>query len=310
MNFINKKLKIEKEEILKNIQELFPKYSDINLENIKIKMHNEGSTNELYRIEIKEKEIFHFNLRINGIGTDNIIDREREEKIMREISKYGHGPIIYGTYLNGSIYEYFEGYPLTSDDIKTDKFMKEIAKEMYDFHSLKIEIIPKETEIYSTLRKWYSFIENKENEYLKKEIEWLEEQTKDFWIGLCHNDLQSRNIIYNPKLDSVKFIDYEYCFYNFRAFDIANHFCEYQDFELDISKFPKKENQMEYLKYYLENDSFNIDTLYHQVQICILLSNLLWSIWAIFQSKNSKIQTFDYLSYSKKRLSIYFNLKK
>ena len=32
-------------------------------------------------------------------------------------------------------------------------------------------------------------------------------------------------------------IDFEYAFYNYRAFDIANHFCEYAGFECDYSRW-------------------------------------------------------------------------
>lgn len=52
---------------------------------------------------------------------------------------------------------------------------------------------------------------------------------------LCHNDLLGGNILLYPAAQDeqvgsaaamkVMLIDYEYCMYNYRAFDIANHFC-------------------------------------------------------------------------------------
>lgn len=45
-------------------------------------------------------------------------------------------------------------------------------------------------------------------------------------VVFCHNDLLSANILLDTK-GRVLFIDYEYGEYNYRAFDIANHFCEY-----------------------------------------------------------------------------------
>lgn len=48
-------------------------------------------------------------------------------------------------------------------------------------------------------------------------------------IVLCHNDLLCGNILHLPATDArkecVKLIDYEYAGYNYRAFDLANHFC-------------------------------------------------------------------------------------
>ena len=49
-------------------------------------------------------------------------------------------------------------------------------------------------------------------------------------IVLCHNDLLCGNILLCPSevpgsAEKAVLIDYEYSMYNYRAFDIANHFC-------------------------------------------------------------------------------------
>lgn len=48
-------------------------------------------------------------------------------------------------------------------------------------------------------------------------------------IVLCHNDLLCGNILLCPSevpgSEKAVLIDYEYSMYNYRAFDIANHFC-------------------------------------------------------------------------------------
>lgn len=51
-------------------------------------------------------------------------------------------------------------------------------------------------------------------------------------------------------VDEIHFIDYEYGAYNFRAFDIANHFCEFAGFELDYTKYPTKDRQYQYYRTY------------------------------------------------------------
>lgn len=46
-------------------------------------------------------------------------------------------------------------------------------------------------------------------------------------IVFAHNDLLLGNVIYNKDEGTVAFIDYEYATYNYRGFDIANHFNEF-----------------------------------------------------------------------------------
>lgn len=51
-------------------------------------------------------------------------------------------------------------------------------------------------------------------------------------VVFCHNDLQQGNILRRedqPKHSStgLVLIDFEYCSYNFRGFDLANHFIEW-----------------------------------------------------------------------------------
>ena len=51
---------------------------------------------------------------------------------------------------------------------------------------------------------------------------------------------------------NLTLIDYEYCMYNFRAYDIANHFNEYAGFDGDYSRwFPSEEQQIKFINWYL-----------------------------------------------------------
>lgn len=53
-------------------------------------------------------------------------------------------------------------------------------------------------------------------------------------------------------IESIKFIDFEYCCYNYRGFDIGNHFCEYCGFDMVREWFPSKAVQYQYYNAYLE----------------------------------------------------------
>jgi len=50
-------------------------------------------------------------------------------------------------------------------------------------------------------------------------------------VVFSHNDLQEGNILIRAEhegpQDKLVLIDFEYCSYNYRGFDLANHFCEW-----------------------------------------------------------------------------------
>lgn len=74
-------------------------------------------------------------------------------------------------------------------------------------------------------------------------------------VVFCHNDLLLKNIIYHktPTV-GVTFIDFEYADFNFQAFDIANHFCEFAGVdEYDPMLFPDENFQRDWIKHYLHS---------------------------------------------------------
>jgi len=144
----------------------------------------------------------------------------------------------------------------------------------------------------------------------------------------CHNDLLSGNILrfkdeeYQATKNRVQFIDFEYGCYNFRAFDLANHFCEYAGFDGDFAKwYPSKECQKHFLRCYTKGmlesdyckemklrDIYNDQVLWEAFSDEVLAwldkfaiaSHLLWGIWAVVQAGCSPID-FDFLDYARLR---------
>jgi ethanolamine kinase len=133
-------------------------------------------------------------------------------------------------------------------------------------------------------------------------------------IVFCHNDLLGLNIIYDNSSERLCFIDYEYANFNHRAFDIANHFCEYAGFELDYTLFPTLDVQRRFAKAYLTAaqrttpSSAAIDALLVEVAHFIPVSHLQWALWSFVQATVSTID-FDYLSYGFSRLKYYYLTK-
>lgn len=80
-------------------------------------------------------------------------------------------------------------------------------------------------------------------------------------IVLSHNDLLSGNILYTSSVDKqnlsrdpITLIDYEYCGYNYRGYDLANHFCEFCGFDFDVeNNFPSSELRGKFYVHYIRN---------------------------------------------------------
>eukprot|EP01084_Bolivina_argentea_P021206 39382_1 len=151
-----------------------------------------------------------------------------------------------------------------------------------------------------------------------------------FQSVLCHNDLTPENILYLPQYDEIKFIDFEYGSYNYRAFDFANHFCEYSgvhDNILDYNKFPERNHIKDFIKIYVDclcnqykafvnkdvlsiviksRNSNNRYELFLNVCVDIVVSfcgvaHYFWGLWSILRGKYSKIN-FNVIKYAKNRL--------
>ncbi|XP_075988940.1 choline/ethanolamine kinase isoform X2 [Anticarsia gemmatalis] len=126
-------------------------------------------------------------------------------------------------------------------------------------------------------------------------------------------------------------IDFEYCAYNYRGFDIANHFQEwaydysnpqhpfYYENTDDMPNLEQKEIFIkEYLKHYQQNTSEDkacaapgleaVNQLLGEVEAFALASHLLWTLWSCVNASKSQIP-FGYWEYARSRLETYLRLK-
>lgn len=131
-------------------------------------------------------------------------------------------------------------------------------------------------------------------------------------VVFAHNDLLLGNIIYLEAERCVNFIDYEYADYNFQAFDIGNHFCEFAGVdEADFSRYPKRDFQLAWLRVYLQEylqrsdiTDAEVERLYLQVNQFALAAHMLWAVWSLIQAEHSNID-FDYVDYAHIRYAEY-----
>ena len=163
---------------------------------------------------------------------------------------------------------------------------------------------------------------------LRHEFTWLKQklQAEDSPVVFCHNDMQEGNILMvedeavTSNADAkLVLIDFEYCSYNYRAFDIANHFMEWTYdytakewpyFKATPENYPTSLQRLKFICHYLKETGSKenpIDVL-KEVEVFSLASHLFWALWAIVNTKTSQIP-FGYWEYAVERLNAYYQLK-
>ncbi|MGH0162371.1 UNVERIFIED_CONTAM: hypothetical protein FKN15_071914 [Acipenser sinensis] len=115
--------------------------------------------------------------------------------------------------------------------------------------------------------------------------------------------------------EKLMLIDFEYSSYNYRGFDIGNHFCEWiydytynqwPFFKATLENYPSREQQLHFLRHYLsefsgiKGDVERDDRAKIEEEMIIetnrfaLASHFLWGLWSIIQAKLSTIE-FGYM---------------
>ncbi|KAG5368375.1 putative ethanolamine kinase A [Yarrowia sp. C11] len=124
----------------------------------------------------------------------------------------------------------------------------------------------------------------------------------------------------------TSFIDYEYSIPTPRAFDLANHFMEWQGFDCVVELIPEPSvsnpvmrtwaaQYLQSLAYFADQTQPSsvseaaVDSLITEIATWWGMPGFYWGIWAIIQATISEID-FDYAEYAEKRLSEYYKWKK
>ncbi|XP_069019679.1 ethanolamine kinase 1 [Embiotoca jacksoni] len=312
-------------------------------QDIQMKIFTEGITNQLIGCYVGSlQDPGCVLVRLYGRMTELYVNRDREVEMFQVFHAHGCGPEIYCSFQNGICYEFVRGTVLDDELLRQPSIYRLIAAEMGRIHSIQPKCglsaepllwtkmshfltlmqsssFPAEqrcTKRRAALREVPSFETlSVEMESLKRHLSQVDSPTV-----LCHNDLLTKNIIYNHKEGMAKFIDYEYADYNYQAFDIGNHFNEFAGVnDVNYSLYPSWELQRDWLTAYLESYKHStgrevtvteaeVTQLYVQVCKFSLASNFFWGLWAILQSRFSSID-FDFQRYAVARLNYYFEKK-
>ena len=119
-------------------------------------------------------------------------------------------------------------------------------------------------------------------------------------VVYCHNDLLAPNVLLSTissgaGAGELHFIDFEYGCYNYRGFDLGNHFNEWAGFDCDYRRYPDDAQQRAFLAAYAAGEggappdpapaSPEVDALVVEANVFSLASHLYWGIWALIQAK-------------------------
>ncbi|XP_068595264.1 choline kinase alpha [Brachionichthys hirsutus] len=261
------------------------------------------------------------------------------------------GPKLYGIFPQGRLEQYIPSHKVDTSELGDPSLSAEVAEKMAKFHRMRMPFNKEPKWLFGTMDKYLSQVmrmnfSRESHLYrfsrllsynLPREMDMLKSllESTHSPVVFCHNDCQEGNILLlkgRQTLDKGKlmFIDFEYSSYNYRGFDIGNHFCEWiydynsdepPFFKVNAHAYPSKAQQFHFIEnYLLESDPYFVklseedqmkakEELYVEVNRFSLASHFFWGLWSIIQARLSTIE-FGYLEYAEARFDAYFQQKK
>ncbi|XP_059565855.1 choline kinase alpha isoform X3 [Myotis daubentonii] len=261
------------------------------------------------------------------------------------------GPKLYGIFPQGRLEQFIPSRRLETEELSLPDISAEVAEKMATFHGMKMPFNKEPKWLFGTMEKYLNqvlrikFTEGAKVKQLHRflsynlplELESLRSllESTPSPVVFCHNDCQEGNILLlegreNLENQKLMLIDFEYSSYNYRGFDIANHFCEwmydynyekYPFFRANLGKFPTRKQQLHFISSYLAAFPNEIENLSNEEKFIIeeemlvevnrfaLASHFFWALWSIVQAKISSIE-FGYMEYAQARFDAYFHQKR
>jgi len=182
----------------------------------------------------------------------------------------------------------------------------------------------------------FKYTEEQKEDLKAFELGSLKDEIQDLKIKLrfnspivfAHNDTQYGNILrLTDGSGQLVVVDFEYAGYNYRAFDIANHFCEWmfdyhssEPHKMHLDWYPNEDQQINFLQSYMKSEknltsgdhisTFDnyLQKLKSEVNAFTLASHVMWGLWGLIQSGQSDIK-FNYFAYGMQRLKCFRDSK-
>ncbi|KAJ2868135.1 hypothetical protein GGI22_000899 [Coemansia erecta] len=233
-------------------------------------------------------------------GSEGFLSREKELYWLSQLSPLGIGARMFGVFGNGRIEEYLESTTLDNDTVRQAAASRDIARRMCELHTLVSYYRPHGSGNPSSKEAVYlngkPELWNKVDTGLQAiQHIWPEIRRKcdsnpqcaevlDNWpkvlqaidkfrihfkqtrspLVFAHNDLLAGNFLRLERTGKIEIVDFEYAGYNYRGFDIANHFCEWmvdytqveQSDILDPTRYPTEKERHNFLRAYIRAKAF------------------------------------------------------
>lgn len=229
-------------------------------------------------------------LRLYGEQSRNS-DMSAQNEIFNLLSQKDLGPKLYRTFDDGRLEEFLPATSLTAKELMNRDISRIIAKKLVAVHNLDVPILKGRAWLMERLIEWRDFVAEQPREPLFDDtvrnstreiarflmtVEFGEEikflgtvlDRTSSPLVFSHNDLHQGNILlakHSKRRSTLEkriiLIDFEYCSYNYRAYDIANHFSEWC-FEYDTpdyphflyfeDRLPSRDMQLDFVRHYIE----------------------------------------------------------
>ncbi|KAK6320221.1 choline kinase alpha isoform X1 [Coregonus clupeaformis] len=261
------------------------------------------------------------------------------------------GPKLYGIFPQGRLEQFVPSRKLDTDELSMPSISAEIAEKMAKFHGMRMPFNKEPKWLFGTIDKYLNQVmrltftrESHIRKFarlrscnLPQEMESLKSllDSTHSPVVFCHNDCQEGNVLLLSGREGsdgqkLMLIDFEYSSYNYRGFDIGNHFCEWMYdytndkfpfFHVNSKNYPTKAQQLHFIGRYLSEtdqgfqnlsaeDQMKLkEELFVEVNRFALASHFFWGLWSMIQARISTIE-FGYMEYAMARFDAYFEQKR
>ncbi|KAM4671071.1 choline/ethanolamine kinase isoform 4-T4 [Amazona ochrocephala] len=187
-------------------------------------------------------------LRVYGAILQGLDSLVLQSVMFAVLAERALGPRLFGVFPEGRLEQYIPSQRLRTEDLRDPDISGEIAVKMSRFHRMVMPFNKEPKWLFGTM-EWYleqiselSFPQEEQRKKLsqlkKYDLEAEMRSLRDLLestpspVVFCHNDVQEGNILLLAEReasssDKLMLIDFEYSSYNYRGFDIGNHFCEW-----------------------------------------------------------------------------------
>ncbi|XP_038155873.1 choline/ethanolamine kinase [Cyprinodon tularosa] len=288
-------------------------------------------------------------LRVYGAILQGVDSLVLESVMFAILAERTLGPKLYGIFPEGRLEQYLLNTRMRTEQLSDPVISAEIATKVACFHNMVMPFNKEPKWLFGTIDKYMDqvmkikFVREAHVKKYKKLVTFdLAAELKSLRsllaatpspVVFCHNDVQEGNILMledrgSSSTERLMLIDFEYSSYNYRGFDLGNHFCEWMYdythdewpfYKVTPENFPTREQQLHFIRSYLAEQHRHSNSDLDQRQIeedmiieanrYALASHFLWGLWSIIQAKISKIE-FGYMDYAQSRFDAYFKQKK